>query len=211
MKFFLKLLIFLVAITVLSAWTFRLEMDTIYRGADASNMIEEFQAYGLNQTTMIVVGIFKVMCAIFLLLGLKFEKFVTPAPTNNPLSLSGNIGPLPPLLSISPTSFSNLQNTGNGTKTIAVTVTQQTGVWVASVQYIDGFGWINGVNINFQTGDGNITFTVDAGYTGGGSFSQQARQANINITNITNPSQLALTCVVTQFYNVQGGGGGFVS
>ena len=53
-------------------------MDTIYRGADASNMIEEFQAYGLNQT-MIVVGIFKVMCAIFLLLGLKFEKFVTPA------------------------------------------------------------------------------------------------------------------------------------
>ena len=145
------------------------------------------------------------------LIPLSFEKFVTPAPTNNPLSLSGNIGPLPPLLSISPTSFSNLQNTGNGTKTIAVTVTQQTGVWVASVQYIDGFGWINGVNINFQTGDGNITFTVDAGYTGGGSFSQQARQANINITNITNPSQLALTCVVTQFYNVQGGGGGFVS
>ena len=77
MKIVLKLLIFLVAITVLSAWTFRLEMDTIYRGADASNMIEEFQAYGLNQTTMIVVGIFKVMCAIFLLLGLKFEKFVT--------------------------------------------------------------------------------------------------------------------------------------
>ena len=79
MKLVLKLLILAVAVTVLSAWTFRLEMDTIYRGADASNMIEEFQAYGLNQTTMIVVGIFKVMCAIFLLLGLKFEKFVTPA------------------------------------------------------------------------------------------------------------------------------------
>ena len=79
MKLFLKLLILAVAATVLSAWTFRLEMDSIYRGADASNMIEEFQAYGLNQTTMIVVGIFKVMCAIFLLLGLKFEKFVTPA------------------------------------------------------------------------------------------------------------------------------------
>ena len=61
MKLVLKLLILAVAVTVLSAWTFRLEMDTIYRGADASNMIEEFQAYGLNQTTMIVVGIFKVM------------------------------------------------------------------------------------------------------------------------------------------------------
>ena len=79
MKLFLKLLILAVAATVLSAWTLRLEMDSIYRGADASNMIEEFQAYGLNQTTMIVVGIFKVMCALFLLLGLKYEKFITPA------------------------------------------------------------------------------------------------------------------------------------
>lgn len=79
MKLFLKLLILAVAVTVLSAWTFRLEMDSIYRGADASNMIEEFQAYGLNQTTMIVVGIFKVMCALFLLLGLKYEKLITPA------------------------------------------------------------------------------------------------------------------------------------
>ena len=78
MKNFLNLLIIIVGITVLSAWTFRLEMDTIYRGADASNMIEEFQAYGLNKTTMIVVGIFKVLCAIFLLLGLKFKKFITP-------------------------------------------------------------------------------------------------------------------------------------
>ena len=69
MKNFLNLLIIIVGITVLSAWTFRLEMDTIYRGADASNMIEEFQAYGLNKTTMIVVGIFKVLCAILLLLG----------------------------------------------------------------------------------------------------------------------------------------------
>ena len=78
MKNFLNLLIIIVGITVLSAWTFRLEMDTIYRGADASNMIEEFQAYGLNKTTMIVVGIFKVLCAIFLLLSLKFKKFITP-------------------------------------------------------------------------------------------------------------------------------------
>ena len=45
MKVFLKILILIVGITVLSAWTFRLEMDTIYRGADASNMIEEFQSY----------------------------------------------------------------------------------------------------------------------------------------------------------------------
>jgi uncharacterized membrane protein YphA (DoxX/SURF4 family) len=79
MKNILKLLIIGVALTVLSAWTFRLNMDTIYRATDASNMIEEFQAYGLNKTTMVVVGIFKVLCAIFLLLGLKFKKFIKPA------------------------------------------------------------------------------------------------------------------------------------
>ena len=48
-------------------------------GADASNMIEEFQAYGLSKTTMIVVGIFKVLCAILLILGIKYEKLITPA------------------------------------------------------------------------------------------------------------------------------------
>ena len=55
-------MILVVAVTVLSAWTFRLEMDTIYRGADASNMIEEFQAYGLNQTTMINIKLETTVC-----------------------------------------------------------------------------------------------------------------------------------------------------
>ena len=43
------------------------------------NVREEFQAYGLSKTTMIVVGIFKVLCAILLLLGIKYEKLITPA------------------------------------------------------------------------------------------------------------------------------------
>ena len=68
-----------VSLAVLSAWTWRLNMPSLYRGGDALNMIEEFQAYGLNQTTMVVVGIFKVTCAIILLIGLKVRRFVTPA------------------------------------------------------------------------------------------------------------------------------------
>ena len=75
MKVFLKILILIVSITVLSAWTFRLEMDTIYRGADASNMIEEFQAYGLSKTTMIVVGIFATWL-LLLLWKLSLESFL---------------------------------------------------------------------------------------------------------------------------------------
>ena len=79
MKTIYKVLIIVVATAVLSAWTWRLNIPSIYRGGDAINMIEEFQAYGLNQTTMVVVGIFKVTCAIILLIGLKVRRFVTPA------------------------------------------------------------------------------------------------------------------------------------
>jgi uncharacterized membrane protein YphA (DoxX/SURF4 family) len=79
MKTIYKVLIIVVATAVLSAWTWRLNIPSIYRGADAMNMIEEFQAYGLNQTTMVVIGIFKVTCAIILLIGLKVRRFVTPA------------------------------------------------------------------------------------------------------------------------------------
>ena len=75
MKSLLRILIVLVAITVLSAWTYRLDLDTVYRGGDAKNMIEEFQAYGLSQTTMVVVGVFKVVLALMLLLGLKQKVF----------------------------------------------------------------------------------------------------------------------------------------
>ena len=79
MKTIYKVLIIVVATAVLSAWTWRLNIPSIYRGGDAINMIEEFKAYGLNQTTMFVVGIFKVTCAIILLIGLKVRRFVTPA------------------------------------------------------------------------------------------------------------------------------------
>ena len=79
MKTIFRILILVVSLAVLSAWTWRLNMPSLYRGGDALNMIEEFQAYGLNQTTMVVVGIFKVTCAIILLIGLKVRRFVTPA------------------------------------------------------------------------------------------------------------------------------------
>ena len=74
MKTIYKVLIIFVATAVLSAWTWRLNVPSIYRGGDAINMIEEFKAYGLNQTTM-----FEVTCAIILLIGLKVRRFVTPA------------------------------------------------------------------------------------------------------------------------------------
>lgn len=79
MKAILKILLIVVSVTVITAWTYNINLDTTFRGGDATNMIEEFEAYGLNQTTMVVVGIFKVSCAIMLLFGLKYRKLILPA------------------------------------------------------------------------------------------------------------------------------------
>ena len=110
MKSLLRILIVLVAITVLSAWTYRLDLETVYRGGDAKNMIEEFQAYGLSQTTMVIVGVFKVILALMLLLGLKFKKLIVPAAAGMALfmtaavyfhfSISDPIVPTAPSLSL---------------------------------------------------------------------------------------------------------------
>ena len=79
MKIILKLLIVLVSLTVITAWTYNLNLDTTFRGGDATNMIDEFEAYGLNYTTMVVVGVFKVACALMLLFGSKYKKLILPA------------------------------------------------------------------------------------------------------------------------------------
>ena len=52
---------------------------SLFRGGDTTTMLEEFQAYGLSKNTMIIVGVCKVIAAIALLLGLRFQKLVVPA------------------------------------------------------------------------------------------------------------------------------------
>lgn len=79
MKTFYKALIWIVSITVLCAWTFRMNRPSLFRGGDTTTMLEEFHAYGLSKNTMIIVGVCKVIAAIALLLGLRFQKLVVPA------------------------------------------------------------------------------------------------------------------------------------
>jgi len=78
MKLVYRFLIVIVALTVLSVWTFRLEENSVFRGGGAKNMVEEFQAYGLTETQMYVVGAFKIFASLLLLLGLRIRKLVVP-------------------------------------------------------------------------------------------------------------------------------------
>ena len=67
-----------VAILVLNVWLFRLNNETIYRGGDALNMIEEFAEYGLNETMFYIIGALKVLSATGLLVGFFYKKSIVP-------------------------------------------------------------------------------------------------------------------------------------
>ena len=55
MKYLKELLMLVVSLLVLNVWLFRLNQETIYRGGDALNMIEEFAVYGLSETMFYII------------------------------------------------------------------------------------------------------------------------------------------------------------
>ena len=79
MKNLKKISMITVAAVVLNVWLFRFGKATIYRGGDATNMIEEFAVYGLNETMVYLVGGLKILAAIGLLIGFYNKKTITPA------------------------------------------------------------------------------------------------------------------------------------
>lgn len=75
-----KYLSFFVSVIVLSAWSFQLNRPSVFRGGSSTNMSEEFAAYGLNNSIMIGVGIFKVILALLLLFGgFKYSRLIRPS------------------------------------------------------------------------------------------------------------------------------------
>jgi len=68
-----KVLSVIVGLTVIKVWLFRSGKSTSYRGGDASNLMEEFEVYGLGDYFM-TIGIIKVSLAVLLLLSIYFNK-----------------------------------------------------------------------------------------------------------------------------------------
>ncbi len=68
-----------VSLVVLNVWFFRFNQSTIYRGGEASNMIEEFAVYGLSETFVYIIGGKKVLAALGLFIGLIKEKLAYPS------------------------------------------------------------------------------------------------------------------------------------
>lgn len=58
----------LIAFGLVNVWLFRFNRATKYRGAGAQNMKEEFSAYGLPGWSLYVVGFFKLVIALVMII-----------------------------------------------------------------------------------------------------------------------------------------------
>ena len=79
MKYLKKLLMLVVSLLVLNVWLLRFNQETIYRGGNALNMIQEFAVYGLSETTAYIIGALKVLSATGLLVGFFYKKSIVPS------------------------------------------------------------------------------------------------------------------------------------
>ena len=73
LKIISKVLSVFVGLTVINVWLFRSGKTTPYRGGNATNLLDEFEVYGLEEY-FLIIGIVKVSLAIILLFSLYFNK-----------------------------------------------------------------------------------------------------------------------------------------
>ena len=80
------------ALWILNVWFNRFDKDTGYRGGGATNMKEEFAAYGLSENTMYAVGATKVGLAGLMLAGHAEPRLTRPASAALAAFMAGAIG-----------------------------------------------------------------------------------------------------------------------
>jgi hypothetical protein len=62
-----------VGISILNVWLFNRNKSTPWRTKNADNMKEEFAAYGLSYTAMIMVGTLKCLFAVLLMVSIFYQ------------------------------------------------------------------------------------------------------------------------------------------
>jgi hypothetical protein len=84
-----KLVLF---VSIINVWFFRFSKPTPFRGSNASNMKEEFAAYGLSEAMVYTVGALKILAAIGLLVSIWVPTLAVPAAATMGLLMLGAIG-----------------------------------------------------------------------------------------------------------------------
>ena len=79
MKILVQVCMLLVGLGLLNVWLLRFKKATAYRGATATNMLEEFAVYGLPAWSCYAVGFLKIVSALALIAGFAYPALVLPA------------------------------------------------------------------------------------------------------------------------------------
>lgn len=79
MEVAVKIVQIVIGLGILNVWLVRLGKQTPFRGGDAKNMKEEFAVYGLPIWFLVVVGVFKIVFAAMLIVGVCFPFLTLPA------------------------------------------------------------------------------------------------------------------------------------
>jgi hypothetical protein len=64
----------IVGLSILNVWLLRANKSTAWRGGDANNIAEEFEAYGLPTWFMYIIGGLKSILAVLLLASITFPQ-----------------------------------------------------------------------------------------------------------------------------------------
>lgn len=79
----------IIAAGIVNVWILRFNKKTTYRGGSAKNMKEEFAAYGLPPSVMMLVGALKLGLAALLIIGFWVPNLVQPAAMGMALLMVG--------------------------------------------------------------------------------------------------------------------------
>ena len=81
----------IVGLSILNVWLIQAKKQTKWRGGTASNIREEFEAYGLSKAFYFAIYILKVSLAIFLLASIQFDVLTLPSSIGLAILLLGSV------------------------------------------------------------------------------------------------------------------------
>jgi len=88
LEIILKLII---GLSILNVWLARVNKSTVWRGGNANNLFEEFEAYGLPIWFMYVIGTLKSLLAVLLLASIIYPSAELVAAYGIAVSMAGAV------------------------------------------------------------------------------------------------------------------------
>jgi len=91
MEYLIIALKLIVGLSILNVWLLRAKKPTEWRGGNASNITEEFEAYGLPTWFMFLIGVVKSVLAVLLIASIQFPGLEYPAAVGIAVLMAGAV------------------------------------------------------------------------------------------------------------------------